>query len=123
MAPEVFRGLDYDGKADVFSFGILLYALAAKSPYPYDSSFLTPAQVVDAVAHRGLRPQLFSSLTADEPELCELMEKCWSHEADERPSMGEVCRVLCDLLAQKRSVVSSDSSNDKSSTWGSWFGF
>lgn len=34
MAPEVIRGYKYSEKADVFSFGIILWELATRKP-PY----------------------------------------------------------------------------------------
>ena len=38
MAPEVIKGQNYTEKADVFSFGIILWEIASREP-PYRSKF------------------------------------------------------------------------------------
>lgn len=123
VAPEVFLGRKYDQTADVFSFGILLYSICEKTPYPYQSTFLTPTQVVSAVASRGLRPQVSPAMSRDEPELVDLMQRCWSHEVSERPTMDNVSNVLFGLLRQNRAAVADPSERAKSQSWSAWLGF
>lgn len=55
MAPEVISGKDYSEKADVYSFGIILWEFASREP-PYKK--IAPTKVsVDVVSH-DLRPKI-----------------------------------------------------------------
>ncbi|KAM0951866.1 putative dual-specificity kinase TKL-Pl-4 family [Dioscorea sansibarensis] len=88
MAPEVLNGKPYNRKCDVYSFGICLWEIyCCDMPYP-DLSF---AEVSSAVVRQNLRPEI--------PRCCpnalaSVMKKCWDANADKRPDMDEVVRLL-----------------------------
>ena len=44
MAPEMIRHEPYTGKADVFSWGVLLAEVLSQRP-PYEGLYMTPVQV------------------------------------------------------------------------------
>ncbi|CAN4095470.1 unnamed protein product [Withania somnifera] len=88
MAPEVIGHRPYDRKADVFSFGIVLWELlTGKLPY----EFLTPLQAAVAVVQKGLRPTI---PTHTHPMLVELLEKCWQQDPGLRPEFSEILDIL-----------------------------
>ncbi|KAG0454313.1 hypothetical protein HPP92_025617 [Vanilla planifolia] len=88
MAPEVIEHKPYDHKADVFSFGIVLWELlTAKLPYEY----LTPLQAAVGVVQKGLRPTIPKHTN---PKLVELLEMCWHHDPALRPNFSEVLDIL-----------------------------
>ncbi|KAK6773041.1 hypothetical protein RDI58_028279 [Solanum bulbocastanum] len=88
MAPEVIGHRPYDRKADVFSFGIVLWELlTGKLPY----EFLTPLQAAVAVVQKGLRPTIPANT---HPMLVELLEKCWQQEPLLRPEFSEILDIL-----------------------------
>ncbi|KAG5573567.1 hypothetical protein H5410_063333 [Solanum commersonii] len=88
MAPEVIGHRPYDRKADVFSFGIVLWELlTGKLPY----EFLTPLQAAVAVVQKGLRPTIPANT---HPMLVELLEKCWQQEPLLRPDFSEILDIL-----------------------------
>ncbi|XP_019243225.1 PREDICTED: serine/threonine-protein kinase STY46-like isoform X2 [Nicotiana attenuata] len=88
MAPEVIGHRPYDRKADVFSFGIVLWELlTGKLPYEY----LTPLQAAVAVVQKGLRPTL---PTHTHPMLVELLERCWQQDPCLRPEFSEILEIL-----------------------------
>ncbi|XP_074572426.1 serine/threonine-protein kinase STY46-like [Curcuma longa] len=94
MAPEVIEHKPYDHKADVFSFGIVLWELlTAKLPYEY----LTPLQAAVGVVQKGLRPTIPKDA---HPKLAELLEKCWKQNPVERPDFSEILEIL-ELIAKE----------------------
>lgn len=89
MAPEVIHGFKYTEKADVFSFGVILWELATRKP-PY---YGIDGQVVSQrVVKEGLRPKI-SEKEAPGPFL-DLMKRCWHEDPDKRPSFGEIIKEL-----------------------------
>jgi serine/threonine protein kinase len=81
MAPEVSCNDPYDERVDVYSFGILLWQIAALTTPFYG---MTAKNHATQVVELGYRP----SLQVDwQPEWCELMEQCWRADSRLRPTM------------------------------------
>ncbi|PIN10055.1 Tyrosine kinase [Handroanthus impetiginosus] len=94
MAPEVIEHKPYDHKADVFSFGIVLWELLTrKLPYAH----LTPLQAAVGVVQKGLRPKIPKHT---HPLVVELLERCWQQEPSLRPGFSEIIEIL-QYMAQK----------------------
>ncbi|XP_011003101.1 PREDICTED: dual specificity protein kinase shkB-like isoform X2 [Populus euphratica] len=91
MAPEVIEHKPYDHKADVFSFGIVLWELlTGKLPYEH----LSPLQAAVGVVQQGLRPSIPSH---SHPKLAELLERCWQQDPSLRPDFSEILELLQQL--------------------------
>ncbi|XP_070024090.1 serine/threonine-protein kinase STY8 [Nicotiana tabacum] len=112
MAPEVIEHKPYDHKADVFSFGIVLWELlTGEIPYAY----LTPLQAAIGVVQQGLRPTIPKDT---HPKLAELLEKCWQQDPTQRPDFSEILDMLQHLT---REVGGDGEDKQKDKSIGSFF--
>ncbi|KAL7244739.1 hypothetical protein ACSBR2_000159 [Camellia fascicularis] len=88
MAPEVIEHKPYDHKADVFSFGVVLWELlTGKLPYEH----LSPLQAAVGVVQKGLRPVIPNHTY---PKMVELLERCWQQDPTLRPEFSEIIEIL-----------------------------
>jgi serine/threonine protein kinase len=83
IAPEVLQGSDYNLRADVYSFAILMAEIIYRQE-PFGDTL--PMRVPNLVVS-GVRPDLL--VTNDNP-INNLIRQCWSHAANSRPPMAEV---------------------------------
>ncbi|XP_020685351.1 serine/threonine-protein kinase STY46 [Dendrobium catenatum] len=111
MAPEVIEHKPYDHKADVFSFGIVLWELiTGKLPYEY----LTPLQAAVGVVQKGLRPTIPKRTC---PKLAQLLEMCWQQDPVQRPNFSEIL----DFLQLITKELGDDENRKKEKTSGGFF--
>ena len=88
-APEVFGGAHhYNTAADVFSFAIMLLEMLFANSRAVISQYRELADSIAIV--KGWRPTISGKLRADYPRVCALIERCWVHEFNERPTFLEI---------------------------------
>ena len=90
MAPEVYDD-DFDEKADVFSFGTLLWELLTNKT-PFEGK--TPVQIMNSIQSEK-RPKIPSSTPKG---LKKLIKSCWEAQPDDRDSFEE---IYADLSKKK----------------------
>ena len=84
----MLRSQNYNLKADVYSFGIVMWETASRSD-PFAG--IPPFQVVFAVGNSGLRPDIPDDCP---PPIAALMQQCWHESAESRPSFDVVVERL-----------------------------
>lgn len=111
MAPEVIEHKPYNHKADVFSYGIVLWELlTGKLPYEH----LTPLQAAVGVVQKGLRPTVPRHT---HPLLVELLERCWQQEPASRPEFTEIIDILQQIATR---VVQEERASKRRSLGGAY---
>ena len=89
MAPEVISSSHYTEKADVYSFGVIMWEMASRKP-PYYG--IDVSEVAHRVVHKNYRPPIKDlnvpfSWTS-------LMKRCWQKESSKRPSFSQIIHEL-----------------------------
>ncbi|XP_030648664.1 receptor-interacting serine/threonine-protein kinase 4 isoform X3 [Chanos chanos] len=89
-----------DTKHDVYSFSIVIWGiLTQKKPYQGENNIL---HIMVKVV-RGARPEL-SSIPRSRPQACAgflaLMQKCWAHSPEARPSFQDITSEAEDLCSK-----------------------
>ena len=116
MAPEVADNQPYNHKADVYSFGIILWEMTAyKKPYEGFSRDAFYRRVVKG----GERPQIAKKWPK---ELSKLISQCWAAKIEDRPPFDHVALRLKELLelaerSEKKNKGIVGSLMDRHSTW------
>ena len=89
MAPEVIANGTYTEKADVFSFGIILWEFWSKDP-PY-KGIKAKDVAIKVKLNDNYRPLIPDEVPED---IAELMRCCWDSDPDKRPTFLEIVKFL-----------------------------
>ncbi|KAE9201690.1 hypothetical protein PF004_g18646 [Phytophthora fragariae] len=88
MAPEVLGNQKYTEKADVFSFGIVIWEIVT-GECPYDG--MSQIQAALGVLNRNLRPNIPRECP---PFFSRLMKACWNRQPELRPSFPHIVNAF-----------------------------
>jgi serine/threonine protein kinase len=99
MAPEMYevqRGDQppercHPKKADVYSFGLICFAVLIGEPTPFPVDELLKPTVFKDRVRKGKRPELPHYCPS---QLSNLIQQCWDGNPDERPNFQEICTKL-----------------------------
>ena len=91
MAPEVLDNKPYTLKADVYSFGIVLWEILSREPPFADYSL---QKIMYNVINYKERPPLAKVAKGCPKELIMIMKACWEHEPEKRPDFSDVIEGL-----------------------------
>ncbi|KAK8885160.1 hypothetical protein M9Y10_044289 [Tritrichomonas musculus] len=94
ISPETIEGGNYNYKADVYSFGILMYEIVTDLvPYPdLENRKISFLQLSRKILNEDYRPS-FDEHPIKE-SIQELIEKCWSRDPNTRPTFEEIFNRL-----------------------------
>lgn len=96
MSPEQIQGHELDGRADLFSFGVLLYEmLSGQSPFMRESNSATIQAVLYEPATRldQINPQL-------SPRVAQFVGQLLSKDIAQRPPNADLCLLELESLRQ-----------------------
>jgi serine/threonine protein kinase len=99
MAPEMYEVERVDQeperfhpkKTDVYSFGLICFAVLIGEPTPLLVDELLKPTVFKDRVRKGKRPQLPHYCPS---QLSNLIQQCWDGNPDERPNFQEICTKL-----------------------------
>lgn len=115
MAPEVHIGKRYNGKADIYSFGILMYEVVTDLlPFPLFQAGKMPSfNFINKIVNEDYRPEFTVPVKGS---IKELIERCWAKNPNERPTFEELFKKLAynieDAIDDIYSEIKSDTSDD-----------
>ncbi|XP_029643298.1 leucine-rich repeat serine/threonine-protein kinase 2 isoform X2 [Octopus sinensis] len=93
QAPEVIKKENYSFQADIFSYGILLYALLSGGKHPY-GHLLHPSEMEQAIL-TGERISLsLCNKFGSWPDMLDLLSQCLMYVPSNRPTSKELCTCL-----------------------------
>jgi len=93
MAPEVATG-NYSEKADIYSFAMVLFEFICQE-IPFED--LEPIDVLKSTSE-GQRPDMEAVPPNTPKALVDLMEDCWRHRPEQRPTFEYICRTLDEIV-------------------------
>ncbi|ELR15122.1 protein kinase domain containing protein, partial [Acanthamoeba castellanii str. Neff] len=88
MAPEVITSATYSEKADVYSYGVVIWEVLTRQA-PWQG--MQPMQIAYGVVHQSMRPPIPPGTA---PPLVHLMQQCWHQDPAQRPSFTEILQQL-----------------------------
>lgn len=101
MAPEVLQSNHYDQKADVYSFGMIMFEIICRE-IPFEE--YEPAQVRQMIQH-GKRPDE-DAIPPDCPQnLVDLMQRAWAQDPNQRPGFDKIVVDLAPMLPQLEAIA------------------
>eukprot|EP00347_Sterkiella_histriomuscorum_P008978 403342997 len=97
MAPETLENKPYTHKADVYSYGIVLWEIICREP-PFKT--YQAHEIIYKVVNFQERPSL-TKIPSDCPkELITIMTRCWDQQPTKRPDFADIVRVLKQVSIQ-----------------------
>jgi len=90
-APEVLiRQENYTTKADIYSYGMILWELLHDGANPYSNK--NELETLRAI-HTGEKPPI-KNPNSVEPNFLALLKQCWSNDKQDRPSFFRILEIL-----------------------------
>jgi serine/threonine protein kinase len=88
---EVLKDRKYTEKADVWSFGMVLYELTTNT-IPY-SQCQTRTELIELISIQKKKPEIPKGSEIP-PALRKVMKQCWKWKPEQRPSFLQITHIL-----------------------------
>ena len=84
MAPELLLMEDYDYRADIYSYGVILWEIETREK-PFND--LMPQQIM----MKAIQKMKQEEIPKETPQgLAKIISQCWSHRQEDRPELNQV---------------------------------
>ena len=98
IAPEVFHSKVYDSKADIYSFGLLLWEMwYGRQAF---AEFKGTVTLFFSCVDEGYRPRDVKGSEEPPARWKQLMTRCWNRDPEQRPS-AKICNQEITILSQE----------------------
>lgn len=81
MSPEVKKKQDYNQKADVYSYAMVMYEILSLNQ-------------TSSANRQSSGNSVLETCSCWPPAICDMLQRAWSHEIAERPTMKEISRCI-----------------------------
>ena len=121
MSPEACSCQPLDKANDIYAFAMVMYELCnTKCRFPWDEEITSGRRSLESIKQyviNGKRPALPAAQEHGMPErFTQLMKKCWSQDAEDRPQISYIVKELEEMLkGQPCQLVPGDFANN--SNW------
>jgi len=95
MAPEVLLGKTFNEKADVYSFGLVLWQMITRRELFPEYTELEP--FIEAICYRHVRPPLPADTL---PAVRDLVQACWANRPEQRPDFSQIVAALENIIVE-----------------------
>jgi serine/threonine protein kinase/tetratricopeptide (TPR) repeat protein len=110
-APEQATGREVDGRADIFSLGVMLYELVSGAP-PFKGR--NTAQLLESVLRGEIPPFAIADRDPRVPQIERLVRRMVARDPDQRPSsIGDVRDTLAAIRTGDPGSIPADASDGK----------
>lgn len=101
IAPEIYFGLKFTPKSDVYALGIILWELctrcvkgAYEAPYSEYKTLSYDFQIIVQASKKGMRPKIDPEIPTP---LANVIMRCWDHEPNKRPDSNLLVKFFSEL--------------------------
>eukprot|EP00727_Mastigamoeba_balamuthi_P005154 m51a1_g14637 putative sh2 domain-containing protein (514) ;mRNA; r:41786-44872 len=93
MAPEILMGHEFDERADVYSFGLVLWQMLTREDIfaEYDNLSI----FIRDICKRNIRPPMSPDTN---PKLATLIRRCWHQNPTQRPSFSQIVTLIDEVI-------------------------
>ncbi|OIW00552.1 hypothetical protein TanjilG_24282 [Lupinus angustifolius] len=96
LAPEIYKGGEFDRSVDAYSFGLIIYEMI-EGTQPFHPK--SAEEAAKLMCLEGKRPTFKIKTKHYPPDLKELIEECWDSEPVVRPTFSQVIVRLDKIVA------------------------
>ena len=95
LAPEILRNEEYTEKADVYSYGVVLWEIVSRKDFFGE---IKNTSMIESKILKGERPPIPDNI----PQIFKnVISGCWASESDDRPSFQQILDLFSDTFKQE----------------------
>ncbi len=88
------KRLQYDIKADVYSFAIIMYVVYFENKNPYGNNVNELQLMYRIFNNPSFRPKILALQSSEHEWYIDMMKECWNVDPEKRPSFEQIIQVI-----------------------------